>query len=178
MTTLIDNTGIVVLNQMHSTYEDLERDLRAMEDLVVQLKNDYSGLNEKQFAESKDLSSKSKRRQAGRRLSFLKTRLTVELGIEALLRSADLLSPYTSVIHRQIEGCEVKDPRQVQILKINALLAVKLIYRVRAFCKETSVFIERSACVNPELRETLDEEFHRIYRSDAEDDAFWLYFCK
>lgn len=178
MTKLIDNTGIVVLNQMHSVYEDLERDLEAMEELVARMKRDYSSLNEKQFAESTEKNTRTKRRQAGRRLSFLKSRLTVELGIEALERAAEKLSPYASIIHRQIEGCEVEDARQVQILKMNALLAVKLMYRVRAFCKETSIFIERSACVNPELRETLDEEFHRIYRSDAEDDTFWNNFCR
>lgn len=188
MTDLIENTESVILYRMQTVYDRARAAFNELEDMVANMKHEWGNLNEKAYAElmdSRDFTpaaverrNDAKRKQAGRRISFLKRRLQVEIAMPALLTLVnESLTQYTLRTYEIISKGELKDPRQIQVTKINALIAVKLTYMVRALCKETEIFIERSCAINPELRETLDKEFERIYRDDTPDDTIWRYLC-
>ncbi|MCA9817692.1 MAG: hypothetical protein H6677_03720 [Candidatus Obscuribacterales bacterium] len=189
MTKLIENTGAVLLYHIEPVYDRIQADFKTLEEMVCAMKNEWGALNEKSFAammkdEAKtdaDVSfrQQSARRQAGRRLSFLKMRLSVELAIEKILRDVeDSLLPSAMRVKEILEEGRKMDRREIQLWKMNALLSMKLVYSVRAYCKDASLFIERSASLNPELRETLDEEFDRVYQESNPDDMMWVYLCR
>lgn len=189
MTKLIENTGAVLLHHIEPVYDRIQADFKTLEEMVCAMKNEWGALNEKAFADQMrgdvrtdaDISHRHQtaRKQAGRRLSFLKMRLSVELAIEKILRDVeDSLLPSAMRVKEILEEGRKLNRREIQLWKMNALLSMKLVYSVRAYCKDASLFIERSASLNPELRETLDEEFDRVYRESNPDDVMWLYLCR
>lgn len=189
MTKLIENTGVVLLNNVETAYDSVSEKLAEFELLVVDMKNAWGALNEKAFARQMEERStdpdkledqnRAARKQAGRRLSFLKLRYSVEIAVEKLLYDADeRLQPLVLRVKEILDEGRVEDPRLAQIWKLNALLAMKLLYSARAACEDASLFIERSACINPELRQTLNAEFERVYKQDSPEDPLWTYLCR